>query len=452
MDRLGIRLALAIGGSVALVILIVGLVVNATIASRFDRFVKEEQDLRRQQLAEIVLEAYQERGSLVFGTVEIRRLAVSAGGNVRIYDEDGKVVARSKLAVPKAEPGTPKIETLAVPLEVDGRTIGRVEFDPSPVPQALRATANDAFRRALSTTLIVAGAIALVVTMLIALAMGLRLTRPLGAMAAAATRLGRGELTARVPVPGDREGRDLANAFNSMGTELERSEMLRRQAASDLAHEIATPVTVLSAQLDALADGVVPASPETLGAARDTAAEVSRLVGDLHDLASAEGSSLHRSPELVDVGALVERAAAANATLFEQRRVTLDAAGGPAGACRVVGDPRQLERILGNLLTNAAVYTPPGGATRTWVTHEAGWVRVRVADTGAGIPPEHQVHIFERFYRADPARARRPGVPGGTGIGLTVARELARANGGELRLEATSPSGTTFVLDLPAAP
>lgn len=450
MDRLGVRLALAIGGSVALVILIVGLVVNGTIASRFDRFVKEEQDLRRQQLAEIVLEAYQERGSLVFGAAEIRRLAVAAGGNVRIYDQDGKLVARSKVAALQAQAGAAP-ETIVVPLEDNGRSIGRVEFDPAPVPQALRATASDAFRRALATTLIVAGAIAFVVTMLIALAMGLRLTRPLGAMAAAATRLGRGDLTARVPVPGDREGRELANAFNSMATELERSEMLRRQAASDLAHEIATPVTVLSAQLDALADGVVPASPEALGAVRDTATEVSRLVGDLYDLASAEGAALHRSPELVDVAALVEQAAATSAALFEQRGITLDAAGGPAGVCRVVADPRQLGRILGNLLTNAAAYTPQGGATRVWVAPEAGWVRVRVADTGPGIPPEHQAHIFERFYRADPARARRPGVPGGTGIGLTVARELARANGGELRLETTSPAGTTFVLDLPAA-
>ena len=203
MDRLGVRLALAIGGSVALVILIVGLVVNATIASRFDRFLKEEQDLRRQQLAEIVVEAYQERGSLVFGAVEIRRLAVAAGGNVRIYNEGGKLVARSKVTALQAQAGAAP-ETIVVPLEVDGRSIGRVEFDPAPVPQALRATATDAFRRALATTLIEAGAIALVVTMLIALAMGLRLTRPLGAMAATATRLGRGDLTARVPVPGDR--------------------------------------------------------------------------------------------------------------------------------------------------------------------------------------------------------------------------------------------------------
>jgi signal transduction histidine kinase len=153
----------------------------------------------------------------------------------------------------------------------------------------------------------------------------------------------------------------------------------------------------------------------------------------------------------VDVAALVERTAAASAALFEQRGVALDAIGGPPGICRAVADPRQIERALGNLLTNAAVHTPAGGAARLWVAPEAGWVRIRVADTGHGIPPEHQPHIFERFYRADPARSRQPGAPGGTGIGLTVARDLARANGGELRLERTSPAGTTFVLDLPAA-
>jgi two-component system sensor histidine kinase BaeS len=447
VDRLGVRLALAIGGSVALVILVVGLAVNATIASRFNQFVKDEQDVRREQLAAIVLEAYGERGSLVFGAAEVRRLAVAAGGDIRIYDADGELVARSKITSAATQPS----DTQVVPLESDGRTIGRVEYDPAPVPQGLRAAASEAFRRALSTTLIVAGAIAFLVTMLIALAMGMRLTRPLGAMAAAAQRLGRGDLTARVPVPGDREGRELATAFNAMATDLERSEMLRRRAASDLAHEIATPVTVLSVQLDALADGVVPASPEALGAARDTAGEVARLVGDLHDLASAEGAVLRRSPEIIDAAAIVERAASASAVLFEQRGVALETVPGPPGTCHVVADSRQVERALGNLLTNAAAYTPAGGATRAWVTREGGWVRIRVADTGPGIPPEHQQHIFERFYRADPARSRQPGALGGTGIGLTVARDLARANGGDLRLEASGSSGTTFVLDLPAA-
>ena len=175
-------------------------------------------------------------------------------------------------------------------------------------------------------------------------------------------------------------------------------------------------------------------------------------MGDLHDLAAAEGAALLRTPERVDLLTLASDATAAVQALYGQRSVTLL---GPAvigaGPVRADVDPRQVGRVLQNLLTNAAVYTPAGGTVRVSVAREGAAARIRVADTGPGIPPEHQARVFERFYRADPARSRRSGQPGGTGIGLTVARELARANGGDVRIEASSPQGTTFVIDLPAA-
>jgi signal transduction histidine kinase len=117
----------------------------------------------------------------------------------------------------------------------------------------------------------------------------------------------------------------------------------------------------------------------------------------------------------------------------------------------VDADARQLERVLVNLLTNAATYTPPGGAVSLSVSRRESIAQVRVRDTGPGIPEEHMGHVFERFYRADPARRRTPGRPGGSGIGLTVARDLATANGGSLTVESTGPTGTTFLLELPAS-
>jgi len=120
----------------------------------------------------------------------------------------------------------------------------------------------------------------------------------------------------------------------------------------------------------------------------------------------------------------------------------------PAG---VYGPPRQVGRCLANLLNNAAAYTPRGGQVEIGVSVEGGVALVRVRDNGPGIPAEHLPRIFERYHRADPSRHRTPGARGGTGIGLTVARELAVANSGRLWVEATSPAGTTFALELPRA-
>ena len=447
MDRLGVRLALAIGGAVAIVIVLAGILVNVVVGSRFSQYLSAEQTSRRDQATALLADEYRFTGSLSLTTLEVRQLATVAGGPVAIFDATGRLVVRS--AGFGAALGGPVDSS---PIVVDGQAVGRLEVQSRGLAAAVVQSASSAFRHATDLTLLLAGLVAVVVSVLLALWMGLRMTQPLSAMASAAHRLGSGDLSTRVPVPTDREGHDLAIAFNSMAESLQRSEQLRRQAASDLAHEIATPVTVLTTQLDAMADGVVPASAEQLAATRETAGEVARLVGDLHDLAAAEGASLLRAPERVDLLALVSEATASVQALYGQQGVTLL---GPAvigvGPVRADVDPRQVGRVLQNLLTNAAVYTPEGGTVRVSVAREGAAARIRVADTGPGIPPEHQGRVFERFYRADPARSRRPGQRGGTGIGLTVARELARANGGDVRIEASSPQGTTFVVDLPAA-
>lgn len=447
MDRLGVRLALAIGGAVAVVIVVAGILVNILVGSRFSQYLAQEQTARRDQAAALLADAYRFNGSLALTPLEVRQLATAAGGPVAIYDASGHLVARS--AGLGAALGGPVEST---PIVVGGQTVGRLAVQSRGLAAAVVRTASDAFRRAIDQTLLIAGLVAVSVSVGVALFMGLRMTRPLSAMAAAAHRLGSGDLATRVPVPTDREGHELATAFNSMAESLQRSEQLRRQAASDLAHEIATPVTVLTTQLDALADGVVPATADQLAATRETAGEVARLVGDLHDLAAAEGASLLRAPERVDLLPLAADAVAAVQALYQQEGVALL---GPAligaGPVRAEIDPRQVGRALQNLLTNAALHTPAGGTVRLSVAREGPLARIRVADTGPGIPPEHQARVFERFYRADPARARRPGQPGGTGIGLTVARELARANGGDVRIEASSTQGTTFVIELPVA-
>ncbi|HXQ96782.1 MAG TPA: HAMP domain-containing sensor histidine kinase [Candidatus Acidoferrales bacterium] len=444
MDRLGVRLALAIGGAVAVVIVLTGILVNVVVGSRFSQYLTQEQTSRRDEAAAILADEYRLNGSLALTGLEVRQLVTAAGGPIAIYDPSGSLLARS--AGFGAAQGGPVDSS---PIVAGGQTVGRLDVQSRGLAVAAVRSASLAFRRGIDQTLLIAGLVAVVVSVAVALIMGLRMTRPLALLAAAAHRLGGGDLTTRVPVPTDREGHELALAFNSMAENLQRSEQLRRRAASDLAHEIATPVTVLTTQLDALADGVVPATPDQLAATRETAGEVSRLVGDLHDLAAAEGAALLRSPERVNLLSLATDCAAAVQALYGQEGVALLGPGAQEATVVAHVEPRQVERSLQNLLTNAAVYTPKGGTVRLTVAREGPVARIRVSDTGPGIPPDQQARVFERFYRADPARARRPGQPGGTGIGLTVARELARANGGDVRIESSSPQGTTFVIELP---
>lgn len=154
----------------------------------------------------------------------------------------------------------------------------------------------------------------------------------------------------------------------------------------------------------------------------------------------------------VELQSLAARAAGATQALFDQAGVSLDVAvDGTAEPVIVEVDERQVTRAIVNLLTNAATYTNPGGSTTLAVEAEGPAAIVRVQDTGPGIAPADLPHVFERLYRGDPARGRQAGRPGGTGIGLTVARELIEANGGRLSIESSTPAGTTLRIELPQA-
>jgi two-component system OmpR family sensor kinase len=126
----------------------------------------------------------------------------------------------------------------------------------------------------------------------------------------------------------------------------------------------------------------------------------------------------------------------------DEKRITVRAALAPAV---LRGDEALLRRMVGNLLGNALIYTPPGGAVDIAVARSNGQVEIRVADTGPGVPEQDRERVFERFVRLDPARAA-----GGSGLGLAIARWVAEAHGGDVRIISTGPGGTVFAASLPS--
>jgi two-component system sensor histidine kinase BaeS len=452
---LATRLSLAIGGAVAVVILAAGVLVAVGVLGRFDAYLDAARRDRYEEVAAAAADLVAERGGLDLRKQELRQLAVAAGGPIEIRDPAGVVVARLD-SLPGIGTGPPASRPLpesavAVPIVIDGREVGSLVVRPFAGASESAASAPTGFRETATLILLAAGLGAVLASIAVAWLLARRLTRPLRDLATASRRIGAGDLGTRVALPPDAEGRDLGIAFNAMAENLERSERLRRRAASDLAHELATPVTVLAGRLQALSDGVIEPRPAELAATRDAADEVKRLVADLQELAAAEGAALQRTVERVDLVELARGAVAASLALFADAGVELAGPADGAAPVPIEVDPRQVGRCLANVLTNAATYTPRGGRVEVQVGVDGGLARARVRDTGPGIADEHLPHVFERYYRVDPSRRRAPGTPGGTGIGLTVARELAVANGGRLFVEETGPSGTTFALELPVA-
>ena len=311
-------------------------------------------------------------------------------------------------------------------------------------------------------SLVVAVVISLIAIQVLARGM----TAPLREMAAASRRMAAGDHTARVSAASTR-GRDevgqLAADFNTMAAELERVDAQRRRLVADASHELRTPITALRALLENLADGVTRPDPDALAVALAQTERLGRLVEQLLDLSRLEAGEvpLHRTP--VAVADLAERAAAEArshcASLGRRVRVVVD-----AEPVEVQADGERLAQVLANLLDNATRHAPDGGtvrlrARRSLHGSEQG-VRLEVLDDGPGVAAADRERVFDRFARADDARARTARTTqetGGTGLGLAIVRWVVELHGGSVRIGDPPGSavhgpgaGCRVVVDLPA--
>ncbi len=431
------RLGLIIGAIVLGLLLIAGVIVNRVVSGRFETVLANQQQQRLDDAAATLVDGLDRGAGLIRAQNVARRLATNLGGVVRVVAADGTMLAAFGRAPDPAD-STPYVSTISL----DGRTLGRLEA-------VLPAGASGrAFLMLFNLTLLLAGLLSAVGIALASVYIAGRLTGPLHDVATAARRLGAGDTSARAVGGGDRESADLAASFNAMADRLERSEMLRRRAASDVAHDLATPATVLVSQLQAMVDRVVPADAENLNAARSAASALASVVGELNELATAEAAPLQARPTAVDLGAAVHEILLALDGLSRERDVRVESAIPPSTV--VLADPGHLARVLRNVAANAIGHSPPAGRVLIASSGRGPVVEIRISDRGPGIAPTELPHIFQRFYRADAARSAHPatGRRSGTGIGLTIARELLAANGGRIDVERTGPDGTTFLIEL----
>ena len=306
--------------------------------------------------------------------------------------------------------------------------------------------------RAFNDSLLIALGVALVTSVLMALGVTAyftrRVQRSTDAVATSAAAIASGQYDARVPRPGLGSEFDLlATTINELAARLGDVETTRRRILADLAHEMRTPLASIEAHLEAVEDSVRELDAATLAVLRDGTQRLRRLAEDISAVSHAEEGRLESRPVPTPPQALLQAAAAAARDSYDAKGVTLVVGRGTTEG-QVLVDPQRLAQVLGNLLDNALRHTPPAG-TVTLTTHQPDkrWIELTVRDNGEGIEPEHLPHLFERFYRADPARARSRG---GSGIGLTISRALVEAHGGGLSVVSGGPGqGATFTVRLP---
>jgi signal transduction histidine kinase len=273
-----------------------------------------------------------------------------------------------------------------------------------------------------------------------------RVLAPIGRITAVARDIQATDMARRIQLPGpEDELKQLADTFDAMLARLDAAFGAQRQFVADASHELRNPLAIIRTNADvALADP--DASPDEL---RQTIATVKRagdrmslLVDDLLALARRQQPTLEHEP--VDLGAAVAEASDDFMVPAETRDIVLDRAIAPGVV--VTGDREALKRVVANLLDNAVRLAPAGTRIRLATGSEGNRAWIAVADEGPGISPEDQPHVFDRFWRADKARAR---ADGGAGLGLAIVRQVVESHGGEVRLHSKVGVGSSFVVWLP---
>jgi len=330
-----------------------------------------------------------------------------------------------------------------IPIYINGQQVGTLIVVSQGVPTS-SASLGDRFFDRVRLALVVGGITGLLLAIVFAVILVGGITRPLRRLTAAARRIASGDFSQRVAVSSPSEAAELATSFNQMAETLERNQETRRRLLSDIVHELRTPLSVIQGTAQGFVDGVIPADAAHAGIIRDEASLLNKLITDLRDIALAESGELRLEKKPANLADLARQAVGVRQPRAKEKGVVVEIVA-PQGLPPAVVDGDRTLQIVGNLLDNSLRHTPSGGSVTVRVSGPRhGLLALQVTDTGEGIPPEHLPHIFERFYRADPARP-----VGGTGLGLAIVKQLTEAQGGSVAVESEPGRGSVFTVTFP---
>jgi len=291
------------------------------------------------------------------------------------------------------------------------------------------------------------GLVAVAIAVAITFFLSRRILAPVKALTLASKQLGGGDFSQRVQIKDKSELGELARTFNSMAGDLERAERLRQNMVADVAHELRTPLSNIRGYLEALRDGMIKPDKKTIRSLYEEASLLSRLVDDLQELSLAEAGELKLVCQAEDIGELIRQTVAAVEAQERVKGISLSVEL-PDKLPPMNIDSRRISEVLRNLLENAVAHTAKEGSITVAAQQRDNWVEVSVTDTGEGIPAEDLPNIFERFYRVDKSRAR---ATGGSGLGLTIAKRLVEAHGGQIEVQSEPGKGSRFAFTVPVS-
>ena len=309
----------------------------------------------------------------------------------------------------------------------------------------------ESFRSAVYKALMFAIPFALFSALIIGFSVSHQFVAPIKKMVTVSKKISDGNYKERIPVPKNvnideiDELKQLAVSFNQMTLKLEKTEDLRRQLIGDVSHELRTPLSLIKASMEGLIDGLVPATNKTFYQVQLETDRLARLVDDLLALSIIESGAYELLTQRSDIHEVITSVLKNLTPQFIRKGIQLED-DFPKEKMLISIDVDRIRQVLTNILGNALKFTPKGGLIELTGEIRKNQIQISIKDSGIGISNEHLPYVFTRFYRVDKSRSRKSG---GSGIGLTIAKQLVEAHGGEIWAESSGENmGTTISFTL----
>lgn len=440
-----VRLAAAFTGVGLAAAAVTAILVNLSFNALLSGYLSGQQQERQEMVADVLAASYQREGGWRPAALDqLGAELLPDGGDVRVIDTSGVLVwtystSTSAGAIHRELMGEGALSPeRSMPISDRGARVGTA-FMRLPTPGLLPHDRE--FQTAVNRMLLVGGLVGGLLALGLALMLARRATQPVRELTSAATELASGRTGRRIHMAADREFGAMADAFNTMADTIEGQEEVRRAYASEVAHELRTPLMIQRSQLEAMDDGLMEPDPAGFRSLLEENQRLTRLVADLEVLGSAEAARFSLQRRQLDLAEPVRAAATVFGSVCREKGIELVVDLRPVVA---QADPERVGQVVVNLLSNAVKHTRRGGRVSISLRRRGPWGVIEVDDSGCGIAETDLPKVFERFYRGRQPEGR------GAGIGLAVVRELTEAHGGRATVGSPGGCGATFRVMLPA--
>ncbi len=338
---------------------------------------------------------------------------------------------------------TPEDSVRLVPVQVEGNVVGWLGMAKW---ESFHSGSPAVLLEKQTRQTIILGLVMVGLTGLIAYLISRQMVGPIRELTKGTRELANRNFSVRVETGTQDEFGQLANHFNKMAETLSRYEKMRQQWLSDISHELRTPLAVLRGEIEALQDGIRNPTPENLASLHGEVVRISTLIEDLHQLSLSDSNRFYLERSSFDLHALIRESVEGHQALLGKKAIAVCLDANLSGELQVAADPTRMRQVVGNILDNAGKYCDANAelSISTRICERA--VQLRFADSGPGVPPEALGSIFDRLYRVDASRNR---AFGGSGLGLSICKQIVEDHGGRIWAEQSKKGGLAINIELP---